>query len=97
MDLPSVLRFMCEVGVDRNPATLSAVIRFVQRSEGSEECFGSAGGLCGHMGCAWRTCCSRSKDQAAPADPLAVSWPRLALPPAAGQVGPAPAATTSSR
>ena len=37
MDLTSLQAFMCELGVDRNPGNLSAVIRFVQRIEQNQE------------------------------------------------------------
>ena len=77
MDLPTVTRLLCELGVDRNPSNLATMIRFVQRTEGSEECFGSSGERCGHLGCAWRAICPRSEDAGARARPVVVpSWPR---------------------
>jgi hypothetical protein len=48
------------MGVSRNPANLAAAIRFVQRAEGSFECFGTAKGHCDQTGCTWRRECLAS-------------------------------------
>ena len=57
MDQAAVSKFMCELGISRNPANLAAVIRFVQRAEGHVECFGNGRKGCTQYGCAWRSLC----------------------------------------
>lgn len=44
MNPASLESFLVEMGVSRNPATLAAAIRFVQRAEGNFDCFGTADG-----------------------------------------------------
>ena len=88
MDLPSLQRFMCELGVDRNPSNFSALIRFVQKIERSHECFGSPGGPCHRLDCAWAAVCPR-QEVVPEWKTSAASWPRRSWssPPGSGKEG----------
>ena len=57
MNLASLVTFLAEMGVSRNPATLAAAIRFVQRAEGNFDSFGTADGYCDQSECTWRSEC----------------------------------------
>jgi hypothetical protein len=77
VDLPHLLRFMCEVGADRTPGNVAAAIRLVQRLEGNQECFGSSRLSCAQVDCSWRTVCPAARDaRAAPRAPGGTDLPR---------------------
>jgi hypothetical protein len=57
VNLASLESFLAGMGVSRNPATLAAAIRFVQRAEGNFDCFGTADGYCDQWECTWRSEC----------------------------------------
>ena len=76
MDLATLDEFMCQLGISRNPANLSAMIRFVQRCEGNAECFGTSRKDCRQFRCAWRALCTDRRALSTEAAPPVVRIPR---------------------
>jgi hypothetical protein len=61
MDINTLTRLMCELGIPRNPATVAAMIRFIQQTEGYEQCFSTGRRTCPHVACSWRSICLREE------------------------------------